>query len=178
MTLGRIGGIPESALFWFKVWLTINILLLINCANCRRLRPFPRARRVSCGETLTRTDVTPKHPPNFGRKLASHRCDRVSRFRFVRNPIHFRSRGGLVQAAAATKKEGVLGSYGRAEKGAQALEKLESRAESHTPPLAARAHPRISFLLERHGPRRPYSTVTDFARLRGWSASLPMMTAV
>ena len=23
-----------------------------------------------------------------------------------------------------------------------------------------------------------YSTVTDFARLRGWSASLPMMTAV
>jgi hypothetical protein len=24
----------------------------------------------------------------------------------------------------------------------------------------------------------PYSTVTDFARLRGWSASLPMMTAV
>ena len=25
---------------------------------------------------------------------------------------------------------------------------------------------------------RPYSTVTDFARLRGWSASLPMITAV
>ena len=25
---------------------------------------------------------------------------------------------------------------------------------------------------------RPYSTVTDFARLRGWSASLPMRTAV
>jgi hypothetical protein len=24
----------------------------------------------------------------------------------------------------------------------------------------------------------PYSTVTDFARLRGWSASLPMTTAV
>ncbi len=24
----------------------------------------------------------------------------------------------------------------------------------------------------------PYSTVTDFARLRGWSASFPMMTAV
>jgi hypothetical protein len=25
---------------------------------------------------------------------------------------------------------------------------------------------------------RPYSTVTDFARLRGWSTSVPMMTAV
>lgn len=24
----------------------------------------------------------------------------------------------------------------------------------------------------------PYSTVTDFARLRGWSTSVPMMTAV
>ena len=27
-------------------------------------------------------------------------------------------------------------------------------------------------------PFAPYSTVTDFARLRGWSASLPIMTAV
>ena len=25
---------------------------------------------------------------------------------------------------------------------------------------------------------RPYSTVTDFARLRGWSTSVPMNTAV
>ena len=29
-----------------------------------------------------------------------------------------------------------------------------------------------------HRPQATYSTVTDFARLRGWSASLPMMTAV
>ncbi len=26
--------------------------------------------------------------------------------------------------------------------------------------------------------RLPYSTVTDFARLRGWSTSVPLMTAV
>jgi hypothetical protein len=28
------------------------------------------------------------------------------------------------------------------------------------------------------GEGSPYSTVTDFARLRGWSTSVPMMTAV
>ena len=32
--------------------------------------------------------------------------------------------------------------------------------------------------LERYPASTAYSTVTDFARLRGWSASLPMMTAV
>ena len=50
--------------------------------------------------------VTPKHPPHFTRKLSPHRCDRLSRFLFVRDAIRFRSGDGLVQAATATKKEG------------------------------------------------------------------------
>jgi len=59
--------------------------------------------------------VTPKHPPHFARKLASHGPDRLGRFLFVRDAIRFRSVGGLTQAAAATKKEGVLGSYEKKE---------------------------------------------------------------
>jgi hypothetical protein len=55
--------------------------------------------------------VTAKHPPHFAPKLASNRCERFGRFLFVRDAIPFRSRGGLVQTAAATKREGVLGSY-------------------------------------------------------------------
>lgn len=36
-----------------------------------------------------------------------------------------------------------------------------------------------SLLVERGvGIARPYSTVTDLARLRGWSTSVPMKTAV
>jgi hypothetical protein len=56
--------------------------------------------------------VTAEHPPHFAPKLASNRRERLGRFLFVRDAIHFRSRGGLVQTAPATKREGVLGSYG------------------------------------------------------------------
>jgi hypothetical protein len=55
--------------------------------------------------------VTVKHPSHFAPKLASNRCECRGRFLFVRDAIHFRSRGGLVQTAPATKREGVLGSY-------------------------------------------------------------------
>src|SRR5271154_1059554 len=55
--------------------------------------------------------VTAKHPPNFERKMASHRAGRLGRFLFVRDAIRFRSVHGLVEDGAATKKRGVLGSY-------------------------------------------------------------------
>ena len=55
--------------------------------------------------------VTAKHPPHFAPKLASNRWKRLGRFLFVRNAIYFRSRGGLVQTAPATKREGGAWQY-------------------------------------------------------------------
>jgi hypothetical protein len=45
-------------------------------------------------------------------------------------------------------------------------------------PVALRATQPLPPLRERRAHARAYSTVTDFARLRGWSTSLPMKTAV
>jgi hypothetical protein len=55
---------------------------------------------------LWRRKVTPKHPPHFAKKMASHRPDCLGRFLFVRDAIRFRSVDDLNQVAAATKKEG------------------------------------------------------------------------
>src|SRR5271169_4954725 len=69
---------------------------------------FKRAATVKKegGAWQLQSCVTAKHPHHFARKLTSHRCDRLGRFQFVRDAIRFRSRSGLVQRAAATKKEG------------------------------------------------------------------------
>ena len=45
--------------------------------------------------------------------------------------------------------------------------------------VQASANDRVGTRLRRFAhPTPPYSTVTDFARLRGWSTSVPMNTAV
>ena len=60
----------------------------------------------------------------------------------------------------------------------------ESNAKLHTPAARAPVSPTQWLRAATRGARMRskqvarYSTVTDFARLRGWSASLPMMTAV
>src|SRR5271167_3256 len=75
--------------------------------------------------------VTAKHPPNFERKMASHRAGRLGRFLFVRDAIRFRCVHGLVEDGAATKKRGVLGSYQKTRK---------YRSGPRTPKLAAVPH--------------------------------------
>jgi hypothetical protein len=71
--------------------------------------------------------VTAKHPlisrQNWHRIAVSALVDS---FLFVRDAIHFRSRGGLVQTAPATKREGVLGSTMPLAMGGQALEKAQN----------------------------------------------------
>ena len=67
---------------------------------CVRLKLF------NCLGAFFCNPVTAKHPPHFAPKLASNRWKRLGRFLFVRNAIYFRSRGGLVQTAPATKREG------------------------------------------------------------------------
>src|SRR5271169_6282736 len=80
----------------------MRFAFVLAAASSNVLRP-PKKRGV-LGSYATR--VTAKHPHHFARKLTSHRCDRLGRFLFVRDAIRFRSRSGLVQRAAATKKEG------------------------------------------------------------------------
>jgi hypothetical protein len=105
---------------------------------CRRLgideiEPAPLWQLRSCRVADL---VNCQAPPHF--------CQRLGRFLFVRNAIHFRSRGGLVQTAPATKREGgawqlqSCESYRVAEKGAQRIVKIESRPKTRTPAIRSR----------------------------------------